>query len=144
MRSSEGSQFTKGSRPMSPGGPRSPMSAGGARSPSPPAALPASDAGSPEAKGRFKAIASSALSLISKLGNSVIHPGQVTPDAPRSSASHRFAKTGRKIDPVGSNLNSFLFPIVAWGCLTVVAFTLSYLQFSETVGRCRLQAWNPC
>jgi hypothetical protein len=44
----------------------------------------------------------------------------------------KYAKTGRKIDRKGSNLNTFLIPLVMWGCISVVSLSLSYWQFEET------------
>jgi len=47
-------------------------------------------------------------------------------------ASIKFAKTGRTIDPEGSTLNFFLYPMLAWGVITIASFTLSFVQFEQT------------
>ena len=44
----------------------------------------------------------------------------------------KFAKTGRKVDPAGSDLSYFLIPLAMWGVLVVVSFSLTYWQFEET------------
>ena len=60
------------------------------------------------------------------------HGSAVAPGAGQSSSSVKFAKTGREVDPAGSNLLSFLIPLAAWGLLVVVSFSLTLWQFEET------------
>jgi len=79
--------------------------------------------------GLFKAV----VSKVRIIGRAIGYGGnQVKPEEREDRSGIRFATTGRTIDPKGSYMNSFLVPLVTWGCMTLVAFSLSYWQFEGT------------
>ena len=86
---------------------------------------------------RFRAAASSLIGSIRQTVQSKVFPEQQQEhEAPRptsNSGVNKFAKTGRKLDPAGSQLNVFALPILLWGVLVIFSFTLSYRQFQVGV-----------
>lgn len=90
----------------------------------------------PGISSRFRSAASSMMAFLRRTVQSKVAPEQRFQGAqqlgePRTSSVNKFAKTGRELDPAGSQLNIFAVPILLWGVLVIFSFTLSFRQFQE-------------
>lgn len=87
----------------------------------------------PGISGRFLSTASSLIGWFRQATRSKVAPELLRhrPGELKTSIANKFAKTGRKLDPAGSQLNVFAIPIMLWGLLVILSFTLTYLQFQE-------------